>query len=143
MSSRTVTTQDLPFPIAALRTEDPDDQERNRNAAETFRKGATPGVLMSLGASNLRSVPGTHELGGLLFIARILPLTGSGRGQAPRRMAVMVSLTPGDLIDIDVRPLTGPEHATVRDIYIDQLQRALLALDYDGSDAFNPSYWTN
>lgn len=143
MSSRNVTTQDLPFPINTLRTDDTDDQARNRSAAETFRQGATMGVLMSLGASDLRTVPGTHELGGLLFIARILPLTGNRRGQAARRMAVMVSVAPGDLIDIDVRHLTGQEHATVRDVYLDQLQRALLALDYDGPDAFNPSYWTN
>ncbi|MBS1673150.1 MAG: hypothetical protein JSS74_04215 [Actinobacteria bacterium] len=145
MSTRTVTTADLPFPIEQVHTTDAAELEHNRAAAETLRAGATTGVLWSLGATNLGAVPGTHGLGGLLFIARILPLTANGRGEAARRMAVMVSVTPGDLLDIDVRQLTGDrrEHATTRDLYLDQLQRALLALDYDGREPFNPRYWTN
>lgn len=137
-------TQDLPFTVEQLRTTDPDRLREHQQTAETFRRAATVGALMSLGATTLRAVPGTHQLGGLMFTARILPLTRTGRGEAPRRMSVMVSLTGADLIDIDVRYLSGGrEHATIREVYIDQLQRALLALDYDGPEPLNPAYWTN
>lgn len=144
MSHNTVTTHDLPFPVDQLHTDNTEEQEYNREAADTFRQAATLGVLGSLGAHNLRTIPGRHQLGGLMFTARILPMTQKGRGSRARNMLVMVSLTGGDLIDIDVRYLTGgAEHATARDVYIDQLQRALLALDYDGPEIFNPRYWTN
>jgi len=85
-----------------------------------------------------------HQLGGLVFTARILPMTLTGRGQAPRRMLVMISSTPADTIDVDVRQITtGANHATAHGLGIDQLQSVLLALDYNGRDVFNPRYWNN
>lgn len=144
MTADTDTTQDLPFTVDELHADNEEEQEYHREAAETFRQAATRGVLWSLGASDYRAVPGRHQLGALLFTARILPMTKTGRGERARKMLVMVSLTGGDLIDIDVRYLAGgKEHATARDVYIDQLQRVLLALDYDGPEIYNPAYWNN
>ncbi|GAB3597382.1 hypothetical protein CFAEC_13825 (plasmid) [Corynebacterium faecale] len=57
-------------------------------------------------------------------------------------MAVMVSLTPADEIDVEVREIARKtEHARIEGIYIDQLARAALAIDYDGPTALNPRYW--
>lgn len=137
-------TVNNPFASEQITTDDPKQQEWQLDVARQFKAAATMGVLMSLGAHELRAVPGVHTLGGLFFIARILPMTKNGRGSRPALMAVMVSVTGIDEIDIDVRRLRdGVEHATVRGIYIDQLAAALLALDYDGPEIFNPSYWSN
>lgn len=134
----------VPFTVEQLHTDDPEQLAEHQQAAAAFQAAATVGVLMSLGATTLRTVPGTHQLGGLLFIAHILPMTSRGRGEAPRRMAVMVSLTGADLIDIDVRRISdSQEHATIHGIYIDQLEPALLSLDYDGPETLNPRLWTN
>jgi len=47
----------LPFPFHTLHTSDVDDQERNIETAETFRRGSTLGVFMSLGATDLHHAP--------------------------------------------------------------------------------------
>lgn len=53
-----------------------------------------------------------------------------------------MSTTPLDEIEIEVREYArGIEHAKVEGVYIDQLARVLLALDYDGTEALNPRYW--
>ncbi|WP_420181294.1 hypothetical protein [Paenarthrobacter sp. TA1.8] len=54
----------------------------------------------------------------------------------------MVSLTPADEIDVEVREIARTtKHAHIEGIYIDQLARAALAIDYDGPTALNPRYW--
>ena len=56
----------------------------------------------------------------------------------------MVSLTPADEIEIEAREIArGTEHAKIEGIGIEQLQRAVLAIDYDGPEVLNPHYWTN
>ena len=117
--------------------------EEHRRTANDLRRAIGPGVLGSLGATDLAAVPGSHQCGGLMFTARVLPLTKSGaRGTQPRKMAVMVSLTPADEIDVEVREIARTtKHAHIEGIYIDQLARAALAIDYDGPTALSPRYW--
>lgn len=141
----TSTAADFPFPIT--HTTFPDSgaasEPRVRQAANDFRTATGIGVLAFLGATNLLSVPGEHELGGLAFIARILPFTKAGdRTERPVRMGVLISVTAVDEIDIRVRKYTNhDEHALIQGIYIDQLAAALLALDYNGPEILNPRYW--
>jgi hypothetical protein len=119
--------------------------EYHRAAAEQFRQALGAGVLMSLGATQLAAVPGRFDRGGLLFTARILPFTRNGdRSEAARNMAVLISTTPLDEIQVEVREYArGIEHAKIEGVYIDQLARAVLALDYDGPEVLNPRYWTS
>jgi hypothetical protein len=118
------------------------DEQRATDAAEAFRRAVQLGVLMSLGFSALGAVAGEHQLGGLLFTARILPLRNGTRRDRPARMGVMISHTPADEIDIHVLEYArGTDHTRLNGIYIDQLNRALLALDYDGTTPLNPRYW--
>ncbi len=108
-----------------------------------FRECIGFGVLASLGARKLRAVPGVDKMGGLLFLATILPMTDNGRGSNAHPMAVMVSLTVADLIDVDVREVAnGREHARIAEITIGDLGAVLLALDYDGDTVLNPRYWS-
>lgn len=117
--------------------------KEHRHTANDLRRAIGPGVLGSLGATDLATVPGSHQCGGLMFTARVLPLTKSGaRGTQPRKRAVMVSLTPADEINVEVREIARKtKHAHIEGIYIDQLARAVLAIDYDGPTALNPRYW--
>lgn len=117
--------------------------EEHLRTANDLRRAIGLGVLGSLGATGLAAVPGSHQCGGLMFTARVLPLTKSGaRGTQPRKMAVMVSLTPADEIDVEVREIARKtKHAQIEGIYIDQLTRVALAIDYDGPMALNPRYW--
>lgn len=119
--------------------------EEHKFTADQFRQALGLGVLGSLGASDLTAVPGTHQRGGLLFTARVLPMTKRGtRGTQPRKMGIMISLTPADEIEIEAREIArGTEHAKIEGIGIGQLQRAALAIDYDGPEVLNPRYWTN
>lgn len=108
--------------------------------ADTFRAAVQVGVFMSLGATDLTAIAGAHQLGGLLFTARMLPLRDGTRRERPARMGVMISHTPADEIDIHVLEYArGTDHARLNGIYIDQLNRALLALDYDGTTPSTPT----
>ena len=126
-------TRVIPFDTAHIAGAD----EFHRSTAEQFRQAIGPYVFMSLGASQLAAVPGRYDRGGLLFTARILPFT-----RTARNMAVLVSTSPLDEIEIEVREYArGVQHVKVEGVYIDQLARVLLALDYDGTEALNPRYW--
>ncbi|QUY63938.1 hypothetical protein [Gulosibacter molinativorax] len=129
----------IPFDLAHIAGAD----EFHQATAEQFRQAIGPGVLMSLGATRLTAVPGRFDRGGLMFTARILPFTRTGdRYAAARNMAVLISTTPLDEIDVEVREYArGIEHAKIEGVYIDQLARAVLALDYDGPEPLNPRYW--
>lgn len=130
------------FPHDTLSPTNADDLERAKQTAHAFRSVLELGVLMSLGASDLGAVAGAHQLGGLLFTARILPLRNGTRRDTARRMGVMISLTPADEVDIHALEYArGTDHARINGIHIDQLNPALLALDYDGTTALNPRYW--
>ena len=130
------------FPHDTLSPTHGTDQDRIKETARTFRAAIEIGVLMSLGATDLGAVAGAHQLGGLLFTARILPLRNGTRRDRPARMGVMISLNGVDTIDIEVLEYaSGREHARINGIYIDQLNPALLALDYDGPTPLNPTYW--
>ena len=120
-----------------------DDQADMRTTADAFRQAVGMGGFMTLGVSGMATVPGAHRMGGLLFIARVLPMTKTGdRAEGARLMFVLVSLTPADEIDIEVRHLSnGAKHAEARGIYIDQVQAFALALDYNGREVLNPRYW--
>lgn len=119
-----------------------EDHQTQRATGTQFIAAVRLGVLWSLGASGIAIVPGAHGLGGLVFTARIRAIRNGVRLDRASLMAVMVSLNGGDLIDITVRELArGTDHATVTDVYIDQLGRALLALDCDGNEPLNPRYW--
>lgn len=136
-----MTTHPIPFNMEDIAGA----TEYHKATAEQFRQAIGALVFMSLGASRLIAVPGRYLGGGLMFTARILPFTQTGdRYAAPRKMAVLVSVTPLDEIEIEVREYArGIEHAKIERVYIDQLSRALLALDYDGPEPINPRYWPN
>jgi len=115
---------------------------RGKETARALHASLQIGVLMSLGATDLGAVAGAHQLGGLLFTARIFPLRHDTRLTAPTRMGIMISLTPADSIDIHALEYArGTDHAHINDVHIDQLNTALLSLDYDGPTAPNPRYW--
>ena len=132
-------THAIPFDLAHVAGAD----EFHKATAEQFRQALGAGVLMSLGATRLTAVPGRFDRGGLMFTARILPFTSTGdRYAAARNMAVLISTTALDEIDVEVREYArGIEHAKIEGVYIDQLARAVLALDYDGPEPLNPRYW--
>lgn len=102
------------------------------------------GVLMSLGATDMGNTI-IEEMPALVFIARILPFNKDGRRSSrPAKMAVHVALDGSDTYTVIVQRLhqgERVEHARAEGIYFDQLNHVLLALDYDGEDAFNPRYW--
>lgn len=131
----------LPFPTEAIDTTDPAEIIDNTMTGRTFRAAIGNGSLWSVGAHGFANVPGAHQLGGLAFRARILPMTKTGRGATARTMGVLVSLTGIDDIDIEVRHADGTEHARITGVYLDQLARIILALDYDGPEVTNPRYW--
>lgn len=132
----------FPFPTEAITAADPLDILHNTMTGRTFRAAIGEGALMSVGAHQVANVPGRYQLGGLVFLARILPMTKTGRSEQPSIMGVLVSLTPADEIDIEViRASNNQEHATILSVYIDQLDRLILALDYDGPEVLNPRYW--
>ena len=100
-------------------------------------------VKMSLGAHNFRF----GAKGDLAFDARILPFTKAGkRAGQPRIMTVLVKLNSLDLYDIEVvyyrtsSRYGSAERVTHYEATIDvsDLNRTLLALDYDGDHVLNP-----
>ena len=117
--------------------------EQVRDTANQFRKAISVPTLMSLGASDFCATKGKHGLGGLQFTARILPFKKDGtRSWKARNMRVIMSHTPSDLIDVDVvHATTGKKHYSTEGIYVEDLNRALFALDYDGKEATNPRLW--
>lgn len=142
MSTEAIRAAYQRFPHHTLDLTHAHDEHRANETAETLRQATQIGVLMSLGFSDLGAVAGEHQLGGLLFTARILPLRDGTRRERPARMGIMISHTPADEIDIHVIEYArGTDHTRIKGIYIDQLNRALLALDYDGPTPLNPHYW--
>ena len=97
-------------------------------------------VLMSLGASDFR-----HMSAGIMFSARILPMTQKGRGTRARVMTVMITLGLSDTYKVKVSYAKGRfdrvTHFEESGVYADQLNALLLSLDYDGSEVTNPRYW--
>lgn len=131
------------FPHTALiAATDETTRTEHLHTASVFRQALGIGGLMTLGASDIHAVPGMHGLGGLALTARILPMRTDGtRSGRPAIMGIMISLTGADTIDVDVRHGdTARIHAQIRDIYIDDLARVALALDYDGDEILNPRY---
>lgn len=116
-------------------------------AAEIIRSQISNNVLMSLGAEGL--VADTDENGNpqLSFTARILPFNkDNSRSTRPAKMLVFVTLAPSDTYTVTVkrlRDMVFEEHAYTDDVYADQLNTVLLALDYDGEEAFNPRLWNS
>lgn len=133
------TTRAIPFDLVHIAGAD----EHHRATAAQFRQAIGAIVLTSLGATRLIAVPGRFDRGGLMFTARIRPMTrGGDRSATARSMAVLISVTPLDEIDIEVCEYArGTEHAKIEGVYIDELGRAVLALDYDGPEVLNPRYW--
>lgn len=132
----------FPFPDAAIEMTDPAEMIEHTMTGRQFRAAIGDRTLWSVGAHDIANVPGAHGLGGLVFRARILPMTKTGRAEQARIMGVLVSLTPADEIDVEVKHASDQTaHAHLRGVYIDQLQRIILALDYDGPEVLNPRYW--
>lgn len=122
-----------------------DDINQGRFVAGEIRRQIGPMAFMSLGATNLHSITANEDYnGGLYFEARILPFNKNGeRSSRPRVMQVTVTLTYRDLYDIEVRYLKGGDivtHAELGDVYGDEIQHVMLALDSDTPEVFNPRY---
>lgn len=102
-----------------------------------IRRLITPSVLMSLGARGFQS-----DSKSLRFTASILPITKAGhRGSAARNMIVTVTQSALLLFDVKVTYVRqGQEvvHFSCTGVYSDQLERLMLALDYDGASVLNP-----
>jgi hypothetical protein len=105
----------------------------NTQVPETIRQQITPGVFMSLGATDLmadRVHVKAPEYDTLTFRARILD-----KQHNKRVMRVQVILDPSDTYSIKVtypkrgNPLETVVHYEVSDIYNDQLAEVLLRLD--------------
>lgn len=126
-----------------------------KEVADTIQAQITNGVLMSLGARNLRfgAVAPTADaapLPSLTFDATILPMMKSGgRATAPRTMQVAVFLNGMDYYDVrvtykqrgDSLGLKDPVvHFEAADEDFTTLARTLLSLDYDGPTVTNPRY---
>lgn len=140
-STKNITEAATHFGTATISHNPDADRDRTNTAALDFRSALSIGGLMTLGATDLTAVPGSHQLGGLLLTARILPMTRTGRGSGARRMFVLLSANAADLIDVDViEAASGREHYRARDVYGEDLPRLALALDYDGDDTLNPRY---
>lgn len=102
-------------------------------------------MIFCMGAftDEMEPIPGRFGRGGIYFIGELIPFISEDvRGEEVAAVAVMVSVTPLDEIDVEVREIhSGKEHAKIEGIYIDQLARVLLGLDYDGKELLNPAYW--
>lgn len=110
-----------------------------KTIAETIFAQINKGVLMSLGASSFG-----YSDKALTFAARVLPMTKAGRGSRARVMTVRIELGPEDAYSVQVAyPKRGAReiHFKQSGIYADQLNRVLLALDFDGERVTNPRYW--
>lgn len=138
MSTEAIRASYQRFPHDSL-TINRDNRAQIIATADTFRAAVQIGVFMSLGATDLTAITGAHQLGGLLFTARILPLRDGTRRERPARMGVMISHTPADTIDIPVIEYArGADHARTTGVYIDQLNTALLALTTTASPRSTP-----
>ena len=96
--------------------------------------------LMVVGASDLAVI--REDALGLTFRARIHPFTKTGKraGQA-RVMRVSVVINGMDYWDVKVQRSDGEMHFIAEDVAANELQRLMLALDYDGQEVVNPKYW--
>ena len=115
-------------------------REEARPTAEAARRQIGWQGLATLGASDLAVV--RDPMPGLTFLARIHPFTKTGkRAGRARVMRVFVTINHLDLWDVKVE-LDGEEHYAVTDVYAGDLQKLMVALDYDGPEVVNPRYWT-
>lgn len=111
--------------------------------ATAIRSTVETGVFMSLGARDFR----VNSFDDLIFDATILPFNKSGE-RSERARTMTVSVSAGEVDDGTVHVLAiYPERGTGRllthyegETTIDDLNRTLLALDYDGNDVLNPRY---
>lgn len=115
----------------------------NTDIAQEIRQQITPGVLMSLGAHNFRSLG--NENPGLVFNARILPFNENGTRIYPAAlMEVCIRLNICDYYDITVtyeRNGTQVTHFHADDVDCFDLPLLMLALDYNGEEVTNPRYF--
>lgn len=131
----------IPFPTEAITATDPADIIEHSMTARTFRAAISNRALRSVSAHDIANVPGAYQLGGLTFRACIQPMTETGRSDTAEIVAVLVSLTPADEIDVEVRCMADDrEHARFPGVDIDQMKRIIRALDYDGSEVLNPRH---
>lgn len=121
-----------------------DDYARNIAAvvANIIKQQIPMGVLWSLGADPKMFHTVIEGRPGLLLQARILPFNADGRRSVrPVKMSVAVLLEPSDTYQIIAYYNRGGkvvDHARTSGVYADNLQHALLALDYDGETPSNP-----
>ena len=110
------------------------------NVSQIIHSQIDKRVFMSLGASDFGHLPD-----GLIFNARILPMTKKGRGTRARVMTVMITLDPSDTYNVKVSYAKGrfdrETHFEETQVFAHNLDRLLLSLDYDGSEVTNPRYW--
>lgn len=112
-------------------------------SSTAIRNRIETGVFMSLGARDFR----VNSFDDLIFDATILPFNKTGK-RSERARTMTVSVSAGETDDSGLHVLViYPERVTGRllthfegETTIDGLNRTLLALDYDGDDALNPSY---
>lgn len=101
------------------------------------------GVFMSLGARNFRT---DAEASSLVFDATVLPFLKDGtRGQRPRTMCVQIGVSThrdgGFHVAVSYADKgVSKTHCNLDYVAIEDLNRTLLALDYDGDEALNPDY---
>lgn len=109
----------------------------------TVKSLVETGVFMSLGARNFRTDP---EASTLIFDATVLPFRKDGtRSERPRKMQVQVGVSEsrdgGLSVAVGYADKDVPKvHCAVDYVAITDLNKTLLAIDYDGDEALNPEY---
>lgn len=119
----------------------------------TILAQAESGVFMSLGAHQFATGDMSGygvNAPGVTMLTRILPMTARGtRGTNPRNMRLTITLNGRDLYDIAATyPRRGDRfgihppvvHYAATDVHVADLNRHLLALDYDGDEVLDPRY---
>lgn len=102
------------------------------------------GVRFSLGMQTIEFGQEFDDMPSVVSKASILPFVNGERSDTPTTMDVVIGVAPDDTLTVQVfHWVRGKQwhHAYQEGVYIDQLNRLLLALDYNGKETLNPRLW--
>lgn len=124
--------------------------EAQRDIATTITEQATTGALMTLGAYPLRPTnlyADDTRRGGAMWNVRIMPMKKNGdRSSTVRKMELTIELTYADTYTVTAKYYNRGKaviHFQRDNVYWDQLEKLLVALDWDGDEILNPRYAIN
>ena len=121
--------------------------DRAHRVAINILNQISMGTKMSIGYHSVGVIQANENPGkndGVIFKTRILPFKKNGeRAARPRIMWATIELNGLDLYDMEIYYISGGKkitHYEATNIYADQLNRLLIALDYDGKETLNPRH---